>query len=274
VKWLLAATVVGFTEALMPGEKVLIVDDEPMIRWLLGEALRGWGYETAEAGSGAQALAALVTTQPAAVLLDINLPDSSGLELLGEIKQRQPQAAVVMVTAEAVFENAVAALRGGADDFVGKPVNLDELRFILQRVIAAKRQGTNPVVIGKPRVLIISDAAERIPHLQSAFYPHDVEVTSVVFPEEWSYAAGSHHDLALVDVGPELLEPLLKTMRTNNSHSEIPVLVEVGRVIEANNVAGVMPKYRAMACSHEEIVQLVRRRITSLTGRDEARQLL
>lgn len=72
--------------------------------------MRGWGYEVAEAGSGAQGLAALVTAQPVVVLLDMNLPDSSGLELLGEIKQHQPQAAVVMVTAEAVFENARAAL--------------------------------------------------------------------------------------------------------------------------------------------------------------------
>lgn len=258
----------------MPGEKVLIVDDEPMIRWLLGEALSGWGYEVAEAGSGAQALATLVTTQPAAVLLDINLPDSSGLDLLQEIKQCQPQAAVVMVTAEAVFDNAVSALRGGADDFVGKPVNLDELRFILARVIEAKRQGVEPVSSDRPRVLIVSDAAERIPRLQSAFQPHDVEVTSVVYPEEWSYAGGGHYDLALVDVGPELLEPLLKTIRTNNGQAEITVLAEVGRVIAAPCVSGVMPEYRAMPCSHDEVMLLVRRRITSITSREQAKGLL
>jgi DNA-binding response OmpR family regulator len=70
--------------------KVLIVDDEPTIRWVLAEALRDWDYETVEAETGAAALAALVTEQPAAVLLDINLPDSSGLDLLREIKRRSP----------------------------------------------------------------------------------------------------------------------------------------------------------------------------------------
>jgi DNA-binding response OmpR family regulator len=80
--------------------KVLIVDDEPTIRWMLAEALRGWGYETVEAGTGAATLAAIVTERPAAVLLDINLPDSSGLDLLREIKRRSPQTAVIMITAQ------------------------------------------------------------------------------------------------------------------------------------------------------------------------------
>ena len=115
------------------------------------------------------------------------------------------------------------ALRSDIDDLVGRPVNLDKLRFILSRVLQAKRQ-RSPVLLDKSRVLIVCDAAERILGLQSAFDPHHIEVTSVVFPEEWSYAGGGHYDLALVDVGPELLEPLLKTIRTNNAQAEITVL--------------------------------------------------
>src|SRR5262245_66624135 len=93
--------------------KVLIVDDEPTVRWVLAEALRGWGYEAVEAETGAATLTALGAQQPMAVLLDINLPDSSGLDLLREIKRRMPQVAVIMITAETLFENAIAALRGG-----------------------------------------------------------------------------------------------------------------------------------------------------------------
>jgi DNA-binding NtrC family response regulator len=89
--------------------KVLIVDDEPTIHWVLGEALRGWDYETVEAETGAATLAAIVTERPAAALLDINLPDVSGLDLLREIKRRNPQTAVIMITAETLFENAVRA---------------------------------------------------------------------------------------------------------------------------------------------------------------------
>src|SRR5215510_14461523 len=130
--------------------KVLIVDDEPTIRWALAEALRGWDYETVEAETGAATLAAIVTERPAAMLLDINLPDSSGLDLLREIRRRSPQAAVIMITAETLFKNAVAALRGGADDFIGKPINLEELRFALDLALKLKRQGRGPVVVSRP----------------------------------------------------------------------------------------------------------------------------
>src|SRR5262245_66663638 len=107
--------------------KVLIVDDEPTIRWVLAEALRGWGYETGEAETGAATQAAVVTEQPAAVLLDINLPDGSGLDLLREIKRRRPQAVVIMITAETLFEDALSALRRAADDFNGKTTHPEEL---------------------------------------------------------------------------------------------------------------------------------------------------
>src|SRR5262249_52364318 len=131
--------------------KVLIVDDEPAIRWVLAEALRGWDYETVEAETGAATLAALVTERPAAALLDINLPDSSGLDLLREIKRRCPQIAVIMITAETLYENAVAALRSGADDFIGKPINLEELRFALDKTLKLKRQGSAPDAVSRPR---------------------------------------------------------------------------------------------------------------------------
>lgn len=253
--------------------KVLIVDDEPTVRWVLAEALRGWGYATVEAETGAVTLAALVAERPAAVLLDINLPDSSGLDLLREIKRRSPQTAVIMITAETLYENAVAALRGDADDFIGKPINLEELRFALDKALMLKRQGRAPDVVSRPRILIISDSAERIPHLQAGFDSQEVEVASAVFPEEWEYVSGDRHDLAVVDVGPALLEPLLGNLRASKEHSEIPVLVEQSRIAAAP-LTGVLPKYRAMPCSHDELINLARRRLTSITGHGPAKVLL
>jgi two-component system, NtrC family, response regulator AtoC len=123
----------------MPKEKVLIVDDEPMIRWTLTEALRGWGYEPVEAGTVAAALAAFDAEAPAAVLLDINLPDGSGLDLLCEIKARQPNAVVIMITANVMVEDTLAALRGGAYDFIGKPIKLGELQVTIRNGLEAGR---------------------------------------------------------------------------------------------------------------------------------------
>jgi DNA-binding response OmpR family regulator len=252
---------------------VLIVDDEPAIRWVLAEALRGWDYETVEAETGAATLAALITERPAAALLDINLPDISGLDLLREIKRRSPQTAVIMITAETLYENAVAALRGDADNFIGKPINLEELRFALDKALKLKREGRELEAVSRPRILIISDSAERIPHLQTGFDSQEVEIASAVFPEEWGYVSGERHDLAVVDVGPALLEPLLGNLRANKKHAQIPVLVEQSR-IAAVPLAGVLPKYRAMPCSHDELIRLARRRLTSISGHERAKVLL
>ncbi len=123
----------------MAKEKILIVDDEPMIRWTLNEALRGWDYEPIEAGTVAGALASFESERPAAVLLDINLPDGSGLDALREIKNRQPQAVVIMITANVLVEDTLAALRGGAYDFIGKPINLNELQVTIRNGIEAVR---------------------------------------------------------------------------------------------------------------------------------------
>jgi DNA-binding NtrC family response regulator len=119
--------------------KILVVDDERLIRWTLAESLRGWGYAPVEAADAFAAQRLFDSEQPAAVLLDINLPDRSGLDVLREIRRRDPQAVVIMVTAAVLVENAVAALRAGAYDFVGKPINLEELRVTLRNAVEAGR---------------------------------------------------------------------------------------------------------------------------------------
>jgi len=119
-------------------DKVLVVDDEQMIRYTLTEALRSWGYAVAEAGSVAAGLAAFDAEQPDMVLLDINLPDGSGLDALREIKHRDADAIVVMITADVFIENTISALRGGAYDFIGKPVSLDELEVTIRNGLEAQ----------------------------------------------------------------------------------------------------------------------------------------
>jgi two-component system, NtrC family, response regulator AtoC len=118
---------------------VLLVDDERLIRWTLKEALRGWGYAPVEASDAANALALFDSEHPALTLLDINLPDRSGLEVLREIRRRDPVAVVIMITAAVVVENAVASLRAGAYDFVSKPLNLDELQVTIRNALEAGR---------------------------------------------------------------------------------------------------------------------------------------
>jgi two-component system, NtrC family, response regulator AtoC len=118
-------------------QKILVVDDEKMIRWSLGEALRGWGYEPIQAETAAAARAAFDVERPTAILLDINLPDGSGLEVLRQIRHRQADAVVIMITANVLVDETIAALRGGAYDFIGKPINLEELQVAIRNGIEA-----------------------------------------------------------------------------------------------------------------------------------------
>ncbi len=120
-------------------QKILVVDDEKMIRWSLGEALRGWGYQPVEADTASAGLALFDAEGPTAVLLDINLPDGSGLDVLRQIRRRQSDAVVIMITANVLVDETIAALRGGAYDFIGKPINLEELQVAIRNGIEASR---------------------------------------------------------------------------------------------------------------------------------------
>jgi DNA-binding NtrC family response regulator len=112
--------------------KVLIVDDERFIRTTLGEALRAWEYETVEADTVATAIRVFEEEEPSMILLDIDLPDGSGIDVLQKVKEKRPGTIVIMVTGNVDVPNTVAALRGGAHDFIGKPVKLEELRVTLR----------------------------------------------------------------------------------------------------------------------------------------------
>ncbi len=87
----------------------------------------------------AAAIEAFDTEFPKAVLLDIDLPDGSGLDVLREIKSRQPDAVVIMITGNVIVENTISALRGGAYDFISKPIRPEELQITLRNGIETGR---------------------------------------------------------------------------------------------------------------------------------------
>jgi len=115
--------------------KVLVVDDEPQIRRLMLTALRRADYAVIEAGTARDAMGLLHRERPDVVLLDLGLPDRDGLELIQLIK-RQPETTLIVVSAREATEEKVAALDLGADDYLTKPFDTDEL---LARVRVALR---------------------------------------------------------------------------------------------------------------------------------------
>src|SRR5690348_8825929 len=119
-------------------KEILVVDDDQAIRWTLKEALQSWGFSSIEAATVAEANKQFNSHLPAAVLLDIDLPDGSGLDVLREIKNENHDAIVIMITGSVRVDNTISALRGGAYDFIGKPINLEELRVTIRNAIEVR----------------------------------------------------------------------------------------------------------------------------------------
>ena len=119
----------------MSGEKLLLVDDDPLIRRSLAEVLRLEGYETFEAQSGADALRVLDDIEVDLVVTDFNMPEVDGLELLRELRQRMPDVPVILVTGYGTVEQAVEAMKAGAFDYVSKPILDDEMKMVIRRAL-------------------------------------------------------------------------------------------------------------------------------------------
>ncbi len=118
--------------------RVLVVDDEPQIVRGLSAALRAAGYEVASAGTASEAMTAVATRPPHVVILDLALPDGSGIDVCSAIRQWS-SLPVIVVSALDGEPDKIAALDAGADDYVTKPYAVGEL---LARVRAALRRVT------------------------------------------------------------------------------------------------------------------------------------
>ena len=123
----------------MPTEKILVVDDERLVRWSLQQKCEEWGYEVVEAAAGDPALRLAQHESPDLVLLDVRLPDLNGLQVLEQMKKNPGAPAVIMITADPQLDDVKSALKLGAYDFVGKPLDFDELHVTIQNALEANR---------------------------------------------------------------------------------------------------------------------------------------
>ncbi|MDD1450521.1 sigma-54 dependent transcriptional regulator [Sphingomonas sp. H160509] len=120
---------------------ILVVDDERDIRELVAGVLEDEGYETRDAGDSDSALEAIAARRPSLVLLDVWLQGSrlDGLELLDEIKRRDPSIPVLVISGHGNLDTAVAAIRRGASDFIEKPFEAERLLLMVARATETER---------------------------------------------------------------------------------------------------------------------------------------
>src|SRR6201997_5422387 len=123
----------------MPAERILVVDDERLVRWSLRQKIEEWGYEVVEAAAGEAGLRLAQHESPDLVLLDVRLPDLNGLQVLEQLKKNGDSTAVIMITADPQLDDVKSALKLGAYDFIGKPLDFEELRVTIQNALEANR---------------------------------------------------------------------------------------------------------------------------------------
>jgi two-component system, NtrC family, response regulator AtoC len=117
---------------------ILVVDDEQLIRWSLSDRLKSEGYNVIEAETAAQAIARSAEGVDL-VLLDYRLPDADGLSVLKQIKERNQDTLVILLTAYSSVETAVEAMKQGAYHYANKPFNLDEIVLVVEKALETTR---------------------------------------------------------------------------------------------------------------------------------------
>jgi len=115
--------------------RILIIDDEPQILKILSRLLSKVNCEISTAGTGEQALELIGPENFDLMILDLRLPGLSGIEVLKEIKRKSPASSVVVITAYGSVENAIQAMKLGADDFLQKPFDTTQLEMIVRRAL-------------------------------------------------------------------------------------------------------------------------------------------
>jgi two-component system response regulator AtoC len=126
----------------MPKETILVVDDERLVRWSLQQKLEQWGYHVSLAEDGATALGRIQLDNPDLITLDVKLPDMTGIDVLSELRNRNVQIPVIVITAFGVVDDAVRSLKLGAYDFIEKPINFEKLENAVHNALETRRLRT------------------------------------------------------------------------------------------------------------------------------------
>ena len=135
---------------------LLVIDDEPSVCYSFRRVFDGGDVRVLTAASAAKGLEQVREGGPDVVVLDLQLPDRSGLEVFGEIRALDPKRPVIFITAHGTTDTAIEAMKGGAFDYLVKPVDLERLSQILDRAFEAAR------LMHVPPVLPAEDKGERI----------------------------------------------------------------------------------------------------------------
>jgi len=137
--------------------KILVIDDQPSVRFGLRSLLEAEGYRVFEAETGAKGLAAVTENAPQLILLDLRLPDGDGLELLPRLKSIDDDVPVIILTAHGTIDTAIRALKQGAENFLTKPFDAESLIILIAKTLEQSRARRDRLLIGLDQERLASE---------------------------------------------------------------------------------------------------------------------
>lgn len=217
----------------MRRRRVLVVEDDPSVRTVVGEVCRSEGYEVVEAGSGKQAMRLVDVTQPDLVLLDWVLPDLSGIEVCRELRRQGVICPIVMLTARTDNLDMVVGLEVGADDYITKPF---DARVLSARLGAhLRRMDMVSAGVERKRLISVGDVTIDMDGRRVKVGDHEVRLTMTEF-----------NLLALLASNPgrvlsrsQLLEKVWGYLADVDHHSVDPHVQRLRRKLDAPGDSGV-----------------------------------
>ena len=201
------------------GLSVLLVDDEPEIRRLCSEYLRKFGCTVTEAGDLKTGRRALAEGRFGLAILDVRLPDGSGLELFRTARAERPELPVAIITGYASVEDAIDAVKGGACDYIAKPFDLDRLKEVVDvaaRSLPASRGGRrrnvttfHGIVAASPAMQSVCRLVERAAQCPSTLLIQGPSGTGKELVARAAHAAGPHAAQPFVPIDCGSIPPAL-----------------------------------------------------------------
>jgi len=198
----------------MTQSTILLVDDEAGLRLVMRRFLEANGYRVEEARSCREAERALRTVGPDAVLLDANLPDGDGVELVPRLKEASPEVPIIILTGFGSIEAAVKAIKHGAEQFLTKPVELPAVLVLLRRLLESRRDHRNrlagrsrrareevdPFAGTSPALVRLGEEARRVTASDVPVLIQGETGTGKGVLARWLHASGPRAEEALVEV--------------------------------------------------------------------------
>src|SRR5437868_3025260 len=152
-------------------DRILIVDDDRSIRELLSMHLEERGFSVMSAATGAEGFRLAAEASPAAIVLDMRLPDASGIDLIPELKKRAAEAPVLMITAHHDMATTILAMKAGAFDYIHKPIDIQAFDVALDRALEVRRlsRGTDYLSVEGGRAFKLDDIVGNSAVMQRLF---------------------------------------------------------------------------------------------------------